>query len=84
MEIKTDPDSVVKLVGTVVFWIGFVVILSMLRRFICYGISVGAAEVLKGANESIQERMCKWFANGDEILDELRLTKEKNDNKQEK
>lgn len=72
-----EPDSVVKLVGVVIFWIGFIVVLSMLRRFVCYGISVGAAEVLKGAKEEVQERMCKWFADGDEILDELRLMREK-------
>ncbi len=74
-----EPDSVVKLVGGVIFWIGFIVVLSMLRRFICYGISIGAAEVLKGANLSVQERMCKWFANGDELLEELQLQKEKNE-----
>ena len=74
-----EPDSVVKLVGGVIFWIGFIVVLSMLRRFICYGISIGAAEVLKGANLSVQERMCKWFANGDELLEELQHQKEKNE-----
>ena len=72
-----EPDSVVKLVSGVIFWIGFIVVLSMLRRFVCYGISIGAAEVLKGANLSVQERMCKWFSNGDEILEELQLQEKK-------
>jgi hypothetical protein len=72
-----EAEIVVKMVVSLIGWGGFIIVLCMLRSFLCFAISIGAAQVLKGASEPIQERMLKWFANADEILEELKRSNDK-------
>ena len=52
--------------------------LSMLKGFITHGISVAIAEFfLRNRDLDQVEAMCRWFANGEEIMEYVKQVKEK-------
>lgn len=76
-----DPKLIVGLIGQIIFWVALFTALAMFKRMIVFGISVAFAEILvKSANEEIQRKIAKWFANSDEILAYLEeMKKEKSE-----
>lgn len=69
MEDFGGAKLVVGLIGQVIFWVALFTALAMFKRIISFGISIAFAEILtKTANEEVQRKIAKWFANGDEIL----------------
>lgn len=79
-----DPKLIVGLIGQIIFWVALFTSLAMFKRMIVFGISVAFAEILvKSANEEIQRKIAKWFANGDEILGCLKEMKEEQKQPQE-
>lgn len=69
------------IVSLVTYSIGcgtLLIALGMLRGFIVKGISIAIAEFfIRTKDEEQMQRMCRWFANGDEILEYCEDIKEK-------
>jgi len=76
-----NPADIAPVVSLVTYAIGcgtLLIALGMLRGFIVKGISVAIAEFfLRSKDEDQTQRMCRWFAEGDEISEYLQDIKEK-------
>jgi len=78
MENISDIGPVVSLIGHAITAGAFLIALSMLRGFIIHGISLAIAEFfIRAKDEEQMQRMCRWFAEGDEILEHLKEIREK-------
>lgn len=53
-----DMTPWIGVIGSCIGWLGFIIVLSMLKNYICTGISIAVSEVLlKTMNKEAQE---KW------------------------
>ncbi len=67
------------LVSQVVFLIGIIVVISMLKNLIAHGVSLAIADwLMKHADDSWRERVCRWLADKGEILDYLKKIEAQN------
>lgn len=59
-------------------WTFFLIALSMFKNFISHGFSMAVGEfLLRSVPLDKAEKITRWFANGDEIIEALRELKEK-------
>lgn len=70
--IVVDFSAWISLISSFIGGLFFVAILVILKDFLSKGFSWAIAEfLLNYTNEEVRIRMCKYFANGDQILDQL-------------
>lgn len=66
------------IISMLIGWTFFLVALSMFKEFISKGFSMAVAEfLLKSVPLDKAEKFSRWFANGGEVLTELKELKEK-------
>ena len=74
--LEIAPHMVI--VGLVIKLVGLCLIIWMLGKVLSFGVSLAFADFLyKYANQDVRERLIRWCANGNEILEELRKIDEK-------
>jgi hypothetical protein len=72
-----DIEPFLGIVSLIICWFCFIIVLAMLKGFISRGFSMALAEfLLKNCSEEKAERLVRWFGNGEDVLEELKLIKE--------
>jgi hypothetical protein len=82
-----DASSVVNMspwvgvIGAIVGWTGFIIVVSMLKDFLSRGFSWALGEfLLNTSSPETTEKLVRWFGNKDEILKCLEEIKDKTNN----
>jgi len=66
------------IISQLIGWTFFLIALSMFKEFISKGFSMAVGEfLLKTVPLERAEKFTRWFANGDDVLGELKELKEK-------
>lgn len=83
MENATDMGPFLAILGQVIGWTFFIIVLGMFKKFISQGLSWAIGEFLfaNSQDEKLQNRICKWFGNGDEIIKFLKEMEKKQSKK---
>lgn len=77
-EVGVDMSPWVSVVGAIVGWGGFIIVVSMFKEFLSKGFSWALGEfLLNTCNDTQIEKLVRWFGNKDEILACLNEIKEK-------
>jgi len=64
--------TIVKVIGSLISWTFFVIVLAMIKNFISHGFSMAIAEfLLNSCTKDQREKYVRWFGNGDVILEHL-------------
>ena len=59
-------------ISQIIGWSFFIAVLVVLKNFISHGFSMAIAEVLlKTTSIDVQQKMVRWFGNGDVVLEKL-------------
>ena len=66
-----DAGPFVSVISGVIFWIFFLISLGMLKNFIAYGISIAVAEILMKSDTEMREKIVRWLAEDDKIIEHL-------------
>jgi len=79
-----DMGPWIGVISQVIGWTFFIIVLLTLKSFFSYGLSIVIAEaMIKVFDDSKVEKLCRWFANGKEVLAAVREVKEKTSKKLE-
>lgn len=71
-------EAIVPLVKCFLNGIFFIIFVVMVKDFAAKMCSIAFAEYLtKMAGADVREKLCRWFANGDVVLEELKAINEK-------
>jgi len=77
-EVGIDMSPWVSVVGAIIGWGGFIIVVSMFKEFLSKGFSWALAEfLLNTCNDKQIEKFIRWFANKEEVLKALNEIKEK-------
>ena len=75
-----DAGPFVGILGQLITWSFFLVALAMFKNFITHGLSLAIAEfLLKIDDDRVRDKMCRWFVNGELVLERLKMLDEKLD-----
>jgi len=75
----------ITVIGAIISWFFFVIVICIFKNFISRGFSMATAEfLLKSCDKEQCEKLVRWFANGDVILQELKEIKGKMETGKEK
>ena len=71
-----DAGPWIGVIGTIIMWGGFIIVLGIFKTFITQGISFGTVEwLLKVGDRSTRSWICRHFSNEDQMMayiDEMR------------
>lgn len=68
----------VGVIGQLIMWTGLIVVLAMFKGFVVQGLSLAMAEFLvRNTSEEVQEKVCRWLVNSDQVEAYLKQIKEK-------
>ena len=71
-----DMSPWVSVIGAMVGWTAFIIVVGMLKSFISKGFSMSLASFLiENSSDEQIEKITRWFGNKDEILFELKEIK---------
>ena len=71
-----DMSPWVSVFGAMVGWVGFIIVFGMLKNFISKGLSIALANfLLENCDEKQTEKMVRWFAKKEDVLQELKEIK---------
>ncbi len=72
-----DATPYVGVIGAIIMWCGFIIVLSMIKGWIVQGVSIAIGELLmKSSSPEMQEKICRWLGDKDRLLEYLRLIEE--------
>ena len=68
----------ISVISQCIGWTFFLIAASMFKNFISHGLSIAIAEyLLKYGDEGVREKMLKWFADPEVIVEHLKSIEEK-------
>jgi len=68
-ETGVDMSAWISVIGAIIGWTGFIIVISMLKDFLSRGFSWALGEfLLKESSYETIEKLVRWFAKGDEVL----------------
>lgn len=66
-----DPKDLVGILQSLISWGCFFIALAIFKKFVTYGLSVAFVELLKMQKDEGRQKMARWFASGEAMLDYL-------------
>ncbi len=73
-----DMGPFIGLLSLIIGWGGFIIVLSMLKKFISHGLSVALGEFLfRQCSMEQVEKITRWFADGEAVAEHIKELHEK-------
>lgn len=72
----------ISVITTSIMWFGLIIMICLLKNFFVQGVSLAVAEwLLRLSSPEHQQKVCRWLANGDEVMAYLQALSEKENKK---